>query len=128
GLVVRLELLRTGPVPDRVPNRVHEVGADPAALDLEHLVPATRPVETERWAGGRGRDRILHLVAVVELLDRRLERLERRLGDPADPAQRVQNLVVLGRGLRVVGEILETATAAGGVVGAGSVDTLRTGL
>ena len=51
--------------------------------------------------------------------------LERRLGDAAEPAQRVLDLPLLLLELRLVREILEAAAAAGGVVRARRVDALR---
>src|SRR5439155_16625398 len=52
------------------------------------------------------------------------DRLGRRLRDPADPPERVANLLVLRLELRVVGEVLEAAAAASRVVRAGRVDAL----
>ena len=88
-LAVGLEPLRARPVAHGVADRVAEVGRQPAALDLEHLVPAARPVEAERGAAGRGRERVVELVAVVEDALGREDRLERRLRNAAEPAQRV---------------------------------------
>ena len=74
---------------------------------------------------GVGRERVLELVAVVEHLDRRDDRLERGLRDPADPPERIGDLLLLGGDLRLVGEILEAAAAAGRVVRARRVDAQR---
>ena len=71
------------------------------------------------------RERVLELVAVVEDLLRREDRLERRLREPADAAQRVGDLRLLRLDLRLVGEILEAAAAAGRVVRARRVDAQR---
>ena len=60
----------------------------------------------------------------MEPLDRRDEWLERRVGDPAEAAQRVGDLRLLRRGLGFVGQVLEAAPAAGGVVGARRVDSV----
>ena len=125
SLVVRGQPLGAGPVAYREPHGVAELGRQPAALDVEHLVPAARLVEAERGPGRRLRERVLELVAVVEDLDGRDDRLERRLGQPADPPERLAHLLLLGRDLRLVGEILETAAAAGGIVDAGRLDPLR---
>ena len=48
GLVVRLEALRPRPVACRLADRVPEIGRQPAAADVEHLVPAAGAVEAER--------------------------------------------------------------------------------
>ena len=61
----------------------------------------------------------------MEPLDSGEDRLERRIGDPAEPAKRIGDLRLLRRGLGLVGEILEAAAAAGGVVGARRVDAVR---
>ena len=53
------------------------------------------------------------------------DRLERRLGDAAEPLQRVAHLRLLRLDLRLVGEILEAAAAAGGEVGARRLDPVR---
>ena len=124
-LVVRLELLLARPVADGVPDRVAEVGREPALLDLEHLVPAAGPVEAERRAVLGLRERVLELVAVVEERLGRDDRLERRVGDPADPRERVADLLRLRLELRLVREVLEAAAAAGRVVRARRVDAMR---
>ena len=46
-LVVGLEGVLARPVLDRVSDRVPEVGREPAARDVDHLVPAARAVEAE---------------------------------------------------------------------------------
>ena len=67
GLVVRLEPLLARPVADRVADPVAEVGREPAALDRQHLVPAAGAMQPELGVpSGAGRERVLHLVAVVE--------------------------------------------------------------
>ena len=112
-LRVRLEALLARPVADGVADRVAEVRRQPALLDVEHLVPATGAVQAERRPGLGARERVLHLVAVVE--DLRLARddlLERRLGDLREPLERVPHLRVLLRELRRILEILEAAAAA----------------
>ena len=124
GLVVGDEVLLARPVADGVPDRVAEVGRQPALLDLEHLVPAAGLVKPEHGAVGRLGERVLHLVAIEERRVGRENRLERRLRDAADPLQRVANLVLLRRGLEGVVQILETAAAADGVVSARSLDAV----
>ena len=52
GLVVGLEPLAARPVARRFPDRVPEVGREPAAADVEHLVPAAGAVEAERRPSG----------------------------------------------------------------------------
>ena len=53
------------------------------------------------------------------------DRLERRIVEPADPAQRFLDLLGLRRDLCLVGEILEAAAAAVRVVLARSLDARR---
>src|SRR5262249_56812845 len=101
------------------------LGREPTPLDLEHLVPTAGLVEPERGTGRRGSEGILELVPVEELGLGRHDRLERRLADPADPPQRVADLLLLRLDLPVVREILEAAAAAGRVVRAGGVDASR---
>ena len=127
GLRVRLEPLLACPVAHAVSDRVAEVGRQPAAFDLEHLVPAPRLVEAERGSVRRLRARVLELVPVVEDRLGRDDLLERRLLDPAEPAQRVLHLALLLLELHLVREILEAAAAAGGVVRARRLDALRPG-
>ena len=124
-LRVSLQPFLARPVAHAVADGVAEVGREPAALDLEHLVPAARLVEAERGAGGRPRERVLELVAVVEDRLGRDDLLERRLGDAAEAAQRVRDLALLLLELHLVGEILEAAAAAGGIVRARRLDALR---
>ena len=46
-LVVGGKPLGARPGLHRLPDPVPEVGREPAAVDVEHLVPAARPVEAE---------------------------------------------------------------------------------
>src|SRR6266516_352252 len=124
-LVVRGEPLLASPVADGVPDRVAEVGRQPATLDLQHLVPTPGPVEAERRAGRRLGERVLELVSVVKDRLGRNDRLERRLCEPADAAQCVGYLGLLRGDLSVVGEILEPAATASRVVRTRRVDALR---
>ena len=124
-LRVRLEALLAGPVAHGVADRVAEVGREPAAFDLEDLVPASGLVEPERRAVLELGERVLELVAVVEDRLRGDDRLERRVGQAPDPAERVRDLRLLRGNLRLVGEILEPAAAAGRVVRTRRVDPLR---
>src|SRR5581483_12049187 len=90
------------------------------------LVPAARSVEAERGAVRRARERVLELVAVME--DLRLARddlPQRRIGDAAEALKRIAHLRVLLLELHPVGEILETASSARGIVDAGRVDAVR---
>jgi hypothetical protein len=73
-------------------------------------------MEPERRPARRRRERVLELVPVVELLHGREDRLERRLGDPPDPPQRVTDLRLFRRDLGLVAEILEAAAPAPRVV------------
>ena len=122
GLIVGDEPIAARPLAHRVTDRVTEIGRQPALLDLEHLVPASRPVKTECRPVLELRERVLELVAVMEDLFRGQDRLERRFWDSADASQRVRDLRLLCFDLGLVGEILETATAAGRIVEARSVD------
>ena len=115
-LVERRQAFLLGPVAHSLSNRVPEVGREPAAVDLEHLVPPPCAMEPERRTARRRRERVLELVPVVELLLGREDRLERRLGDPADSPQRVTDLRLLRGDLGLVAEILEAAAAAPFVV------------
>jgi hypothetical protein len=124
-LVVRLEPLLARPVAHRVPDRVAEVRRQPALLDLEHLIPAAGLVEAERRPVRVLRERVLELIAVVEDRLGREQRLKRGLGDPAQADERLPHLRLLRGDLGLVGEILEAAAAAGGIVRAGRVDPLR---
>ena len=124
-LRVRLEPFLARPVAHAVADRVAEIGRQPAALDLEHLVPAPRLVKAERRPVRCLRERVLELVAVVEDRLGGNDLLERRLGDPSEPAQRVLHLPLLLLELRLVREILEAAAAARGIVRARRLDALR---
>ena len=84
GLRVRREPFLAPPVANRIAEVVAEVGGEPALLELEHLIPAAGPVQAERRTGRRLRERVLHLVAVVEDLGLDDRSPERRLGDARD--------------------------------------------
>ena len=128
GLRVRLEPLLARPRTDGVADPVAEVVGEPAALDLEHLVPAAGSMEAESRPLGRRGERVLELVAVVEDLRlARKDRLERRLGDAREPLQSVAHLELLLLELRLVGEILEPAAAALRVMGARGLHAHRPG-
>ena len=124
GLVEGDEPLLARPGAHAVADRVAEVGREPAAVDLEHLVPPPRAVEAERRAVLGLRERVLELVAVAELLDGGDDLLERRVGEPGEALQRVADPLLLRGELRRVGEILEAAAAAGREVGARRDDAL----
>src|SRR4029077_14528487 len=64
----------------------------------------------------------------MEDLVRRQEFLERRLRESSDPAERIGDLIVLRLCLRLVGEILEAAAAAGPKVMARRSAAQRAGL
>src|SRR5437773_3777723 len=128
GLVllrVRLEPLLARPLAHGVAQVVAEICRQPALADVEHLVPPSRPVEAERRAFRRPRERVLELVAVVEDLRLAGENLlEWRLRDPGEALQGVAYLRLLLRELRLVAEILEAAPAARGEMRARRVDAL----
>jgi hypothetical protein len=115
-LVVRREDLVARPLPYGVPNSIAEVGREPACVDVKHLVPAPRSVETEGDSVLPGCERVLELVAVVEDGLRRNGGLELEAGQLCDSLERVSNLRGLRLQLRVVGEILKAAPAAALVV------------
>src|SRR6185503_9994750 len=127
-LVVRREARRVRPRLDRLADRVAEVGCEPAALDVEYLVPAACAMEAERDSLLGLREGVLQLVAVVEDGRGRHDRLELEALEPPDAGQGVGDLSLLRRGLRLVGEVLEAAAAAGRVMRARSVDARRAGL
>src|ERR687887_625022 len=81
GLVVGGQVLLARPRPHRLPDRVPELGREPATLDVEHLVPAAGLVEAENRPFRAWRERVLELVAVVEALNGGEDRLERRRGN-----------------------------------------------
>ena len=111
-LVVGLQLLLARPGLDRVADRIADVGREQADVDREHLVPASGAVEAERRTVGRLGERVLELVAVAVLRGCRDDRLERRIGEAAEPDERVADLGRLGLELALVGVVLEAAAAA----------------
>jgi len=125
ALVVRREPFLACPGGDPVTDGVAGVARQPAAIDREDLVPAPGPVQAQDRAVVAGRERVLHLVAVVELRDRRDDRLDRRVREPGEALERVRHPLLLRRELSVVGEVLEAAPPAGGVVRARRVDAQR---
>ena len=76
-------------------------------------------------AAGEG---VLQLVSVPVLRLRGDDRLERWVGEPADPDQRVAHLRVLRLDLARVGVVLEAAATAGAEVRARRLDSIRAGL
>ena len=125
-LVVGREGLLVRPRLDGIADRVTEVGREPAALDVEHLVPAPGLVEAEcDPAAVVLLEGVLELVPVAEDGLGREERLEREALEATDPGKRVRDLRLLCLDLRLVGEILEATTAASGVVRAWRLDARR---
>ena len=122
-----LEPLLARPVAHRVADPVAELGRQPAALDRRAPRPSGRRGAGRARASVRaGRERVLHLVAVVErLLGAR--RSARAAGSAMPAIRRSESLDprLLRRRLRVVGEILEAAAAAGREVLARRLDPLR---
>jgi hypothetical protein len=127
-LVVHRKPLLARPGADGVANRVAELGRKPAALDVEHVVPATGPVKAEPRPVGRHRERVLELVPVVELRRGRQRRFELEADETPDPCKRVCNLSGLRLELGLVREILKAAAAAGREMDAGRLDARRTWL
>ena len=127
-LVVRGEALRARPGAGRLADRVPEVGREPAALQVEHLVPASGTVQTEPGADRRVGERVLELVAVVEDRLGRERRLQLDVTQPADPGERVGHLPAFRLELRLVREILVAAAAARREVDARRIDPRRAGL
>ena len=127
-LRVRIEPLLARPIADRCTEVVVEVRGEPALADVEHLVPAAGPVQAEHRSVRRLRERVLHLVAVMEDVGlARDDVLERRLSDTRDALERVAHLRMLLRELRAVLEILKTAAAARGEMLTRSFDALLPG-
>src|SRR5262245_31443110 len=105
---------------------IAEVGREPAALDVEDFVPAAGAMEPESdRAVLERREGVLELVPVVEDRCCGKRRLEVEVGEAADPAEGVRDLLRLGVELRLVREVLEAAASAGGVVRAWSLDARR---
>ena len=127
GLVVGLELLLARPRLDGVADRVAEVGRQQADVERKHLVPAAGAMEAERRAVRRLGERVLELVAVAVLRGGGHDRLERRLGDPAEADERVAHLRLLRLELALVGVVLEAAAAAGAEVRARRLDPVGAG-
>ena len=127
-LVVRLEAMLSGPRAGRVANAVAELRRQPALADVEHLVPAPGPVEAEHRPIRPRRERVLELVAVVELRLGGDGLLERRLRDPPETHERVAHLSRLLGELDVVREVLEAAAAARRIVVARRLHTVGAGL
>jgi hypothetical protein len=84
-------------------------------------------VEAERRAVRVLGEGVLELVPVVEDGLGGHDRLERRLRDPAQADERIPDLPRLRLDLSLVGEVLEAAPAAGGIVGARRLDALGPG-
>src|SRR5262249_48426300 len=105
-----------------IADRVAELRRQKALVDRQHLVPAAGAMKARRWAVSRLGERVLELVAVMELGRRRNDRLERRLGNPSEARQRVADLRLLRRQLLRVCQVLEAAAAAGAEVAATSRD------
>ena len=88
-------------------------------FNVQVIQTTTVPPNTEprRNTVGIGTD------ANVVMRRRGDDRLERRLGEPGQALQRIGDPLLLRGQLRVVGEILEAAAAAGGVVAARRFDS-----
>ncbi len=86
---------------------VAALGGEQAVVHRQDLVPAPGRVEPAHERPVRaGAERVLELVAVAPLLDRGHDRLLREAVEPADPAQRVADLLGLDLELAVVREHL----------------------
>ena len=91
-LVVRIEPLASGPRLHGLADAVPEIGREQALVDVDDLVPATGPVKAEPGAVRAAGEGVLQLVSVPVLRLRGHDRLERWVGEPADPDQRVAHL------------------------------------
>ena len=86
---------------------VAALGGEQAVVHRHDLVPAAGGVEAAHQRPvGRGAERVLELVAVAPLLDRGDDRILREAVEPADPAQRVADLLGLDLELALVGQDL----------------------
>jgi hypothetical protein len=127
-LVVCVQPLLARPVADREADGVAEIRRQEALLDADHLVPAACAVESQVDAVVAGRKRVFELVPVVVLRRRGHDRLERRIGEAADPDERIAHLPLLLGELRLVGEVLEAAAAARAEMAARGLDARSTRL
>ena len=93
------------------------------------MVPAAAHVKAQRQLTvGTRRGRVLHLVAIAEVLDRRVRLENRHVGQVRDPRQVIGDLLAFGLQRGFVGDVLQTATAAAGHVLAWRDDAVGSGL
>ena len=127
ALVVGCEARLLRPRLDGILGRIRSGTDEVAAIDLEHLVPASSTMEPQRRAV-RGRcKRQLDLVAVLEVGLGTLDRVDRHVWQVRDARDRVANQLLLLPQLRGVGERLPAAAAALADVRTRRLDPIRTG-
>ena len=95
---------RPRPVADLVAAALFALGGEQAVLGVDDQVPAAASVEAEDELAVALAERVLELVAVAPLLDRRLDLLQLESLEAAEPAQRVLDLGLLVAQLLLVGE------------------------
>src|SRR5262249_12886059 len=85
------------------PGLIAELGGQQAVLGLNDLIPPPGGVKAaDQVAATVGAERVLELVAIAPLFDRRDDRLRRGLAELADPLQRVAALRLLDLELALI--------------------------
>jgi len=119
ALVVGRDALVHGPGPHGLARGVAGRGGQQARVDVDHLVPAAAAVESQPQLAIRPRRRrVLHLVAVAEVLEGGVGRPHVDALQPADAGQVLRHLLPLGLEHHVVLHVLQAAAAAVGHEGA----------
>ena len=113
ALVVRDDLVRERPGADRLARGVAQRARQQARIDVNDLVPAAAAMEPQMQVPvGSGRSRVLHLVAVAELGDRRIDGSDLDTIEMADPLEVIDNVLALSAQRRRIGDVLQPAPAA----------------
>ncbi len=126
ALVVAGESRTARPALHGVLGRIRWRGDQEAAIDLEHLVPASGTMEAERRPLLRLRKRQLDLIAVLEIFLGADDRLDRHVGQVCDARNGVAHELLFLLELRGVCERLPAAPTAGTNVWARRLDTIGT--
>ena len=111
--VVGGDRLGARPLADLVAGRVVGLGGEQAVVDVDDLGPAAAAWKPSTSSPSPRAERVLELVAVAPLLDRRHDRLELEALEAADPAQRLVDLLRLLGELALVGQPLPGGAGAG---------------